>query len=350
MSYIIPKFRHPSNKKNKAGLTLKDYEGAISTLCAGCGHDSVNAAIVQACYEESIEPHKVAKISGIGCSSKAPAYFMNQSHGFNSVHGRMPSVVTGANLANKDLTYLGISGDGDTASIGVGQFLHVMRRNLNMTYIVYNNGCYGLTKGQDSSTADINSTNKSGIPNMFQPIDLVDIALTLKATFVARSFSGDKAQLMLLIRAALHHPGFAFIDVISPCVTFNNTSKSTKSYTYVREHMQNFGEFDFVPEQEEITMDYDQGEVVDIPMHDGSVIKFNKLKYDHDPRNYDEATKALHDARSKDEILTGLIYIDPNANDTHTMLNTSDVPLNKLTKEDLCPSSIFLDDINKSSR
>ncbi len=350
MSYQIPKFRHPSNQKNKIGLTRKDYEGAISTLCAGCGHDSVNAAVVQACYEESVEPHMVAKISGIGCSSKSPAYFMNQSHGFNTVHGRMPSVVTGANLANKELTYLGISGDGDTASIGAGQFLHVMRRNLNMTYMVYNNGCYGLTKGQDSSTADVNSTNKSGIPNMFQPIDLVDVALTLKATFVARSFSGDKKQLVPLIRAALHHPGFAFIDIISPCVTFNNTPKSTKSYSYVREHVNHFGEFDIVPEKEEIKMDYEQGEVVDIPMHDGSTIKFNKLRYDHDPRNYDEAVSALHEARSKDEILTGLIYIDPSASDTHSMLNTSDVPLNKLTKKDLAPKAKFLNEINESSK
>src|SRR5580658_2748405 len=215
MSYARPKFRHPQLPKNDLGYSQDYYEGSISTLCAGCGHDSISAAIVQACFENNIEPHMVAKLSGIGCSSKTPAYFLSNSHGFNSVHGRMPSVATGANLANRDLTYFGVSGDGDTASIGMGQFVHVVRRNLNMTYIVMNNGCYGLTKGQDSATADEGSKSKKGAANPFQPIDLAGLALELGASFVAQSFSGDKEQLIPLIKAAIDHPGFAFINVIS---------------------------------------------------------------------------------------------------------------------------------------
>jgi 2-oxoglutarate ferredoxin oxidoreductase subunit beta len=230
MTYIKPAFRHPGLPKNKIGFAKADYEGAISTLCAGCGHDSISGAIIQACYELSLEPHKLAKLSGIGCSSKTPTYFLGNSHGFNSVHGRMPSIATGANMANKDLVYLGVSGDGDTASIGLGQFGHVIRRNLNMVYIVMNNGCYGLTKGQDSATADFGSVSKSGVANPFQAIDLVGLSLELGASFVARSFSGDKTQLVPMIKAAMMHPGFAFIDIISPCVTFNNNVGSTKSY------------------------------------------------------------------------------------------------------------------------
>src|SRR5210317_1700664 len=236
MSYQIPKFRHPDLPVNELGYTKADYEGSISTLCAGCGHDSISGAIVKACHELSIEPHKIAKLSGIGCSSKSPTYFLGNSHGFNSVHGRMPSVVTGAATANRDLIYIGVSGDGDTASIGMGQFAHVVRRNLNMTYIVENNGCYGLTKGQDSATQDRGSHSRKGAPNPFESIDLVAVALQLGATFVARSFSGDKDQLVPLIKAAIKHRGFALLDVISPCVTFNNHSGSTKSYDYTRDH------------------------------------------------------------------------------------------------------------------
>src|SRR5689334_10318062 len=230
MTYMKPNFRHPELPTNDLGYTKKNYEGSLSTLCAGCGHDSISAAIVQACFELSIEPHKVAKMSGIGCSSKTPTYFLGNSHGFNSVHGRMPSVVTGANMANRDLIYIGVSGDGDTASIGMGQFVHAVRRSLNMTYIVENNGCYGLTKGQDSATADAGSKSKKGDANPFEAIDLAAMALQLGASFVARSFSGDKEQLVPLLKAAISHPGFAFIDVISPCVTFNNNPGSTKSY------------------------------------------------------------------------------------------------------------------------
>src|ERR1041384_1956864 len=259
MTYLAkPRLHHPTLAKNEVGYTRRDYEGKISTLCAGCGHDSISAAIAEACFEMNIEPHKVAKLSGIGCSSKTPAYFASHSHGFNSVHGRMPSVATGANLANRDLIYFGVSGDGDTASIGMGQFVHVVRRNLNMVYLVMNNGCYGLTKGQDSATADAGSKNKSGHENLFEAIDLSSLAIELGATFVAQSFSGDKEQLVPLIKAAMKHNGFGFINVISPCVTFNNNVGSTKSYDYVREHVEATATIDFVPIASEITTDYDE--------------------------------------------------------------------------------------------
>ena len=234
-----PRVHHPRLPLNEIGLTRRDYEGPVSTLCAGCGHDSVSAAIVQACAELSLPPHKFAKVSGIGCSSKTPSYFLNKSHGFNSVHGRMPSVATGANLANRELYCIGVSGDGDTASIGLGQFAHIVRRRINMLYIVDNNGTYGLTKGQFSATNDKGSTSKKGVPNLYEPIDLVCMALQLGASFVARSYSGDRKQLVPLIKAGLMHKGFAFIDVISPCVAFNNHSGSTKSYDYVRDHSEN---------------------------------------------------------------------------------------------------------------
>ena len=247
MSFVKPAFRHPESPKNAIGYTQKDYEGALSTLCAGCGHDSVSGAIIQACFEMAIEPHRVAKLSGIGCSSKTPTYFLSNSHGFNSVHGRMPSVATGANLANKELVYLGVSGDGDSASIGMGQFVHAIRRNLNITYIIMNNGCYGLTKGQDSATAEVGSKSKSGVENPYSAIDMAGLALELGATFIARSFSGDKEQLIPLIQAALSHPGFALIDVVSPCVTFNNNVGSTKSYDYTRQHIEATAQVDFVP-------------------------------------------------------------------------------------------------------
>ena len=253
MTFVAkPRVHHPRLKVNDLGLTRRDYEGSVSTLCAGCGHDSVSAAIVQACAELSIPPHRFTKISGIGCSSKTPTYFLGKSHGFNSVHGRMPSVATGANLANRELYCIGISGDGDTASIGMGQFAHIVRRRINMCYIVDNNGTYGLTKGQFSATNDKGSTSKKGAPNLYEPIDLVSIALQLGATFVARSFSGDKSQLVPLIKAALLHKGFAFIDVISPCVAFNNHRGSTKSYDYVRDHRGDVVAADFVPPHEEI--------------------------------------------------------------------------------------------------
>jgi 2-oxoglutarate ferredoxin oxidoreductase subunit beta len=350
MSYLRPLFRHPKLPTNEIGYTKKEYEGALSTLCAGCGHDSISAAIVQACYEMSIAPHHVAKLSGIGCSSKTPTYFLGNSHGFNSVHGRMPSVATGANMANRDLVYFGVSGDGDTASIGMGQFVHVIRRNLNMVYIVMNNGCYGLTKGQDSATADEGSRSKAGSVNPFQAIDLASLAVELGATFVAQSFSGDKGQLIPLIKAAIHHKGFAFINVISPCVTFNNNLGSTKSYDYVREHIEATATVDFVPQKKEITAYYDEGTDKLVTMHDGSYLHLHKLAKDWDPTNRISAASALQKARARGEILTGLLYVNKDFNDLHATLNTSHKPLNTLTEKDLCPGSAALQDINAGLR
>jgi 2-oxoglutarate/2-oxoacid ferredoxin oxidoreductase subunit beta len=350
MSYVRPAFRHPHLPKNPLGYTLKDYEGSLSTLCAGCGHDSIGAAIAHACFELGIEPHRIAKMSGIGCSSKTPAYFLGKSHGFNSVHGRMPSVTTGANLANKDLIYLGVSGDGDTASIGMGQFVHAVRRNLNMVYIVMNNGCYGLTKGQDSATADVGSKSKAGSVNPFEAIDLAGLAMELGATFVGQSFSGDKTQLIPLIKAAMAHKGFAFLNVISPCVTFNNNPGSTKSYDYVREHMEATSTVDFVPMMTEITTDYAEGSSTTVTMHDGSHLLLNKLDQSWDPRSRSSAVQALHRSRERGEVLTGLLYIDESSSDLHDILNTSDTPLNALPQSVLCPGSAKLDEINRSLR
>ncbi|MEP1471787.1 MAG: 2-oxoacid:ferredoxin oxidoreductase subunit beta [Halieaceae bacterium] len=350
MSYQIPAFRHPSLPENELGYTRADYEGSISTLCAGCGHDSISGSIVKACHELSIPPHKIAKLSGIGCSSKAPTYFLGKSHGFNSVHGRMPSVVTGAAMANRDLLYLGVSGDGDTASIGMGQFTHAVRRNLNMVYIVMNNGCYGLTKGQDSATADEGSASKKGDPNPFGAIDLPGLALQLGATFVARSFSGDKEQLVPLIKAAMTHRGFALIDVVSPCVTFNNNPGSTKSYEFVRDHSEATGTVDFVPMREEITTSYHAGSSNEVTLHDGSVLRLHKLDDDLDPFNRMSAMLALEEARVKGEILTGLIYMDKDSRELHEVLETSSRPLNSLSEGDLCPGNKMLQNINASLR
>jgi len=350
MTYIRPKFRHPDLPKNKLGYTIDFYEGALSTLCAGCGHDSISAGIIQAAYEMNIEPHKLAKLSGIGCSSKTPTYFLSNSHGFNSVHGRMPSVATGANMANKDLIYFGVSGDGDSASIGMGQFVHVIRRNLNMTYIVMNNGCYGLTKGQDSATADRGSKNKSGNTNLFQSIDLASLAIELGATFVAQSFSGDKSQLVPLIKAAMNHQGFAFINVISPCVTFNNNAGSTKSYDFVREHVEATSTIDFVPEMEEITTSYSEGSTQQVKLHDGTFLQLHKLAQGWDPFDRLSAINAVHNARVKDEILTGLLFMEQNSVDLHQLIETCDKPLNSLTEKDLCPGSDKLVGINAGLR
>ncbi|NRB40040.1 MAG: 2-oxoacid:ferredoxin oxidoreductase subunit beta [Pseudomonadales bacterium] len=350
MSYFKPAFRHPDLPTNKLGFTKRDYEGAMSTLCAGCGHDSISAAIIQACFEMSLPPHKVAKLSGIGCSSKTPTYFLGNSHGFNSVHGRMPSVATGANMANRELTYIGVSGDGDTASIGMGQFTHVTRRNLNMMYIVENNGCYGLTKGQDSATADVGSKSKAGSVNPYEPIDLCSIALQLGATFVARSFSGDKEQLIPLIKAALSHPGFAFIDVVSPCVTFNNNVGSTKNYDYVREHVDATSTIDFVPLQQEITTKYGDGEAQEVTMHDGSVIHLQKLHQEWDPKDRQSALNAVAEAKAKGDILTGLLFVDVESQDLHETIQTVPKALNALTEVDLCPGSAVLENINESLR
>ncbi|HFA47383.1 MAG TPA: 2-oxoacid:ferredoxin oxidoreductase subunit beta [Bacteroidetes bacterium] len=351
MTYIKPIFRHPLLPKNKVGFTKKDYEGAISTLCAGCGHDSISAAIIQACFEMSVEPHKLAKISGIGCSSKTPTYFLGNSHGFNSVHGRMPSVTTGANMANRDLIYLGVSGDGDTASIGMGQFVHAVRRNVNMVYIVMNNGCYGLTKGQDSATADFGSISKaSKTPSPFQGIDLVGLAMEMGATFVARSFSGDKSQLVPLIKAGMSHPGFAFIDCISPCVTFNNNKGSTKSYSYVRAHNEATSLLDFVPEEKEITMEYEEGASKEVVLHDGSVLLLKKLAPEWDPSDRLSAFSKVQEAKASGEILTGLLYIDLESKELHDLFGTTDTPLNTLREKELCPGSEALEVINAGRR
>jgi 2-oxoglutarate ferredoxin oxidoreductase subunit beta len=345
-----PKFQHPALPVNALGLTHRDYEGAVSTLCAGCGHDSISAAIIHACYELSLPPHRIAKLSGIGCSSKTPTYMLGQSHGFNSVHGRMPSVLTGANLANRELIYLGISGDGDTASIGLGQFAHAMRRGVDMVYIVENNGVYGLTKGQFSATSDQGSKSKKGALNPDAPIDLAALALQLGATFVARSFSGDRRQLAPLIKAAFEHRGAAFIDVISPCVTFNNHEGSTKSFDYVREHNIALNALDFITGRAPIEVDYAEGEERTILMHDGGALRFHKLASDHDFRDRSAAMAALEKHRGKGEIVTGLIYLDDDAADLHRRLKTSKTPLNALREDALCPGSAILEAINASLR
>jgi 2-oxoglutarate ferredoxin oxidoreductase subunit beta len=351
MTYLTkPKFHHPSLPTNKLGFTRRDYEASNSTLCAGCGHDSISAAIIEACFELSIEPHRVAKISGIGCSSKTPDYFLGQSHGFNSVHGRMPSVLTGANLANRDLIYLGVSGDGDSASIGFGQFAHAMRRGINMTYIVENNGVYGLTKGQFSATADRGSKSKKGAINKDSSIDLVSIALQLGATFVARSFSGDKTQLVPLIKAALEHRGAAFIDVISPCIAFNNHEGSTKSLDYVREHNEAVNALDIMIGREPIKVDYAPGKVVTVKQHDGSILQLRKLNDEYDPADRLAAQNFLARHAAKGQVVTGLLYLDPEADDLHTHFNTVPQPLNTLGEAELCPGQATLDKLNASLR
>jgi 2-oxoglutarate ferredoxin oxidoreductase subunit beta len=341
---------HPTLARNNVGYTRRDYEGKISTLCAGCGHDSISAAIIQACWELDIEPHRVAKLSGIGCSSKTPDYFLGNSHGFNSVHGRMPSVLTGANLANRDLIYMGVSGDGDSASIGLGQFAHVMRRGVNMVYIVENNGVYGLTKGQFSATADKGSKSKRGVANTDEPLDMIGMALILGATFVARSFSGDKKQLVPLIKAAIEHKGAAFIDVISPCVAFNNHPGSTKSYEYVRQHNEAVNRLDFIEGREEITADYAPGEVIEVVQHDGSALRLRKLAPDYDPTDRIKVTHYLQEHAAAGEVVTGLLYVDPHASDLHEHINTVDVALNRLGERELCPGAVALERINAALR
>jgi 2-oxoglutarate ferredoxin oxidoreductase subunit beta len=351
MTWIAkPVLHHPTLTRNKVGYTRRDYEGRISTLCAGCGHDSISAAIVQACWELDIQPHRVAKLSGIGCSSKTPDYFLGASHGFNSVHGRMPSVLTGANLANCDLLYLGVSGDGDSASIGLGQFANAMRRGVRMAYIVENNGVYGLTKGQFSATADRGSKSKKGVVNSESPVDLVALALQLGATYVARSFSGDKAQLVPLIKGAMSHGGAAFIDVISPCVTFNNHGGSTKSYDYVREHNDAVSRIDFITTADEITTQYAPGDAVDVRQHDGTMLRLRKLHTDYDPTNRIAAMSYMQAHQARGEIVTGLLYVDPLATDLHTALNTSDQPLNSMDAARLCPGTPALERINATFR
>ncbi|MCX7273268.1 MAG: 2-oxoacid:ferredoxin oxidoreductase subunit beta [Burkholderiales bacterium] len=351
MTYITkPKLHHPTLPLNALGYTRRDYEGKVSTLCAGCGHDSISAAIIQACWDLSIEPHRVAKLSGIGCSSKTPDYFLGNSHGFNTVHGRMPSVLTGANLANRELIYLGVSGDGDSASIGMGQFAHVMRRGVNMTYIVENNGVYGLTKGQFSATADQGSKSKRGAVNNDTAIDMVSSALQLGATFGGRSFSGDKDQLVPLIKAALAHPGAAFLDVVSPCVAFNTHPGSTKSYDYVREHNEAVNRIDFMPRQSEITAQYAPGEVTEIAQPDGSMMRLRKIASDYDATNRLAAMSFILTHQARGEVVTGLLYVDNDAADMHEHLGTPKQPFNTMGAAQLCPGSAALARINASLR
>ncbi|MBL6750048.1 MAG: 2-oxoacid:ferredoxin oxidoreductase subunit beta [Nevskia sp.] len=351
MTYLQkPKLHHPQLPTNGLGFTHRDYEGAISTLCAGCGHDSISSAIIQACFELSLPPHRIAKLSGIGCSSKTPTYFLGQAHGFNSVHGRMPSVLTGANVANRELIYLGVSGDGDSASIGLGQFAHSIRRGVNMVYIVENNGVYGLTKGQFSATSDLGSKSKKGAVNTDSPIDLVSMALQLGASFVGRSFSGDKRQLVPLIKAAINHHGAAFIDCISPCIAFNNHAGSTKGFDFVREHNEAVNYMDVMIGREPIVADYAPGTVEVVTQHDGSVLRLRKLVEHYDPSDRLAAINYLQERSASGEIVTGLLYVDPKADDLHDHLNTVARPLNELGTADLVPGAAALDKLNASLR
>ncbi len=351
MTFIAkPKLRHPTLPANRLGYTRRDYEGKISTLCAGCGHDSISAAIIQACWELEIEPHRVAKLSGIGCSSKTPDYFLGGSHGFNSVHGRMPSVLTGANLANRDLIYLGVSGDGDSASIGLGQFAHVLRRGVNMTYIVENNGVYGLTKGQFSATADQGSQSKRGVVNSDAAIDLVSLALQLGASFVARGFSGDKDQLVPLVKAALRHPGAAFIDVVSPCVAFNNHAGSTKSYEYVRAHNAKMNRVEFLHRMHAEPGDAPSEPPIEVPQPDGTTLRLRRLQAGYDPTDRIAAVNQVQAHQARGEVVTGLLFVESGAQDLHQHLNTVATPLNRLGDAELCPGTAMLERINASLR
>jgi 2-oxoglutarate ferredoxin oxidoreductase subunit beta len=340
MTYIAkPKVHHPALQKNEIGLTRRDYEGAITTLCAGCGHDSITAAIIHAFWELSIPPYKVAKLSGIGCSSKTPTYFLREAHGFNSVHGRMPALVTGANAANGDIIYIGVSGDGDSLSIGIGQLCHAIRRNVNVLYVLENNGVYGLTKGQFSASADPGSLSKKGEANTMEAIDGALLALTLGATFVARSFSGDKAQLVPLLKAGLTHKGFAFIDVISPCVTFNDHEGSTKSYAYTRDHNVEVVAADFVAPASAITTEYDPGAVKNVMLHDGSWVRLRKCAEDYDATDRDRAYAYIRERQKEGEVLTGLLYIQPDSSDVHEQNNTVATPLTQVPYDALCPGN-----------
>jgi 2-oxoglutarate ferredoxin oxidoreductase subunit beta len=327
----------PTPKTNRIGLAVLDYRGGKTTLCAGCGHNAISERIIDAFYEMGIQPEHVAKLSGIGCSSKSPAYFMNRSHSFNSVHGRMPSIATGAALANRKLVMLGISGDGDTASIGIGQFIHLMRRNIPMIYIIEDNGVYGLTKGQFSATADVGSRLKTGVINDLPPIDTCGLAIELGASFVARSFSGDKKQLQAILKAAIAHNGTVMLDVISPCVTFNDHEGSTKSYKYMKDHEEPLHDVSFVPSFEDISIEYDPGTSVAVTMHDGSQLRLRKLEEDYDPTSKLNAIKRLAEAKEKNEELTGVFYVNPQAPTFLDMINMTDDPLATLSEQQVRP-------------
>ena len=345
-----PRVHHPGLPENDLGLTRRDYEGRMSTLCAGCGHDSVTAAVIEAFWRLSIPPHRVAKVSGIGCSAKTPTYFLQEAHGFNAVHGRMPSIVTGASAANRDLVFIGVSGDGDSLSIGLGQLCHAIRRNVDMLYVLENNGVYGLTKGQFSASADVGSLSKRGVENRDRPIDPVHLALGLGAGFVARGFSGDKEQLVPVLEAGLQHPGFALVDVISPCVTFNDHQGSTKSYAYTRDHARRALEADFVPPTVEITARYAEGSARDVRMHDGSVVRFRKVPEDYDPTDRASVERFLREREAAGEVATGLLYLEVDTEDMHAHLGTASIPLRDVPFEQLCPGADALAELMEGWR
>ena len=337
-------------KTNRIGLDARAYRGSKTTLCAGCGHNAISERLIDACYEMGVDQRRVIKLSGIGCSSKSPAYFMGAAHAFNAVHGRMPSVGTGAVLANKTLIALGVSGDGDTGAIGIGQFVHLMRRNVPIIYIIEDNGCYGLTKGQFSPTADVGSTQKTGVANDLPPIDTCALALELGATFVARSFSGDKQQLLAILKAAISHRGTAMIDVLSPCVTFNDHDGSTKSYAYAKEHDDPLEEIGFVPFFEDLSVEYDPGTTREVRLYDGSRLYLKKLEIDYNPTDKIEAVRVLHETRRRGEYATGIIYVEPGREDFLDLLNLVDEPLATLPLQKLRPPKAALDEIMDSLR
>src|SRR5213595_3751832 len=340
----------PAPKTNRIGLTVVDYRGGKTTLCAGCGHNAISERIIDAMFEMGIPPERVAKLSGIGCSSKSPAYFMGRSHSFNAVHGRMPSVATGAVLANRSLMALGVSGDGDTASIGMGQFVHLMRRNLPIIYIIEDNGVYGLTKGQFSATADLGSKLKTGVINDLPPIDTCAMAIELGATMVGRSFSGDKKQVLTLLKAAIAHNGTVMLDIISPCVTFNDHEGSTKSYKYMKDHDEPLQEVSFVPVFEDITVEYDPGSTVEVTMHDGSRLRLRKLEEDYDPTDRIKAITRLNEAHEKGEVLTGVFYVNPKAPSFVDLLNITEQPLATLPESVVRPGREVLEQVMEELR
>ncbi len=340
----------PPRKVNRIGLEVLNYKGSKTTLCAGCGHNSISERIVECFYELGVEPWRVAKFSGIGCSSKSPAYFLGLSHGFNGVHGRMPALATGAILANRNMMGIGVTGDGDTASIGIGQFMHLLRRNLPLIYIIEDNGVYGLTKGQFSATADLGSKLKTGVINDLPPFDCCALGLKWGATFVARSFSGDKKQLQALLKAAIVHNGLSIIDVVSPCVTFNDHEGSTKSYSYMKDHEEVLQEVDFVPSYEEIEVEIPEGEVRDVRMHDGSLLRLKKLGRDYDPTVKLNALAALEEAEKRHEVLTGVLYVNTEKPNFFQMLNMVDEPLATLPESVTRPPKSVLDEVMEELR
>jgi len=340
----------PPKKTNRIGLEVLSYKGSKTTLCAGCGHNAISERVVECFYELGVEPWRVAKLSGIGCSSKSPAYFLGLSHSFNGVHGRMPALATGAILANSNLLGLGVSGDGDTASIGLGQFMHMVRRNLPMFYIIEDNGVYGLTKGQFSATANVGSTLKTGAANDLPPFDCCALALKWGATFVARSFSGDKKQLQAILKTAISHRGLSVIDVVSPCVTFNDHQGSTKSYAYMKEHDLVLNELDYVPAQDDIAVEIPEGEAMDVRLHDGSHLRIRKLGRDFDPTNRLAALAAIEDAESKGEVLTGVLYVNTGKPTFLDLLNLPAEPIATLPESRVRPSRAVLEEVMEELR